>query len=336
MVLHLVIAAQARRGTLFDDMVVELAQGGPAPSSWRNLKTQAKKYRTFCELLAVNLFPINETNLCRYMAFLTFTLTSADSVRNYLSGLKKLHGYAKIPFPQFSAYADIVFQGVKRLLAHQIKQAEPITPSILKRIAALVDQNDPRQVTIFTAMVVGFYLFLRSSNLTARTQTTFDSGKNLCRGDLRLDNNVALIEIKWSKTIQFFQKKLLFPVIRILDHDICPIEWLHRMVKMTPAGPRDPAFCLQGAAGQLLPLTYQQLSDQLKTWIHQIGLPENKFSPHGLRHGGATFAFESNLASQTIMLLGDWASESFRRYIHQNLETRIFAMMQMSNQCLSL
>lgn len=336
MVLQLVIVALRRQAVLFDEMVVELAQKGPAPSSWRNLKTHARKYRTFCELLSIAPFPLSEQNLCRYMAFLTFTLTSADSVLNYLSGLKKLHGFAKIPFPKFSAYVDLVYQGVKRLLAHQVNQAEPITPQILKRIAQLVDRNDQKQVVTFTAMVVGFYLFLRSSNLTTKTQSSFDPNKNLCRGDIRLAEKLALIEIRWSKTIQYFQRRLLFPIVQILDNDICPIAWLHRMVTMVKASSTDPAFCLKNRNNELVPLTYRQLSDQLKKWVQQIGLPAHKYSPHGLRHGGATFAFESDIATQTIMLLGDWASDSFRRYIHQNLESRLVAMTQMSQRCVSL
>lgn len=270
------------------------------------------------------------------MAFLTFTLKTAASVTNYISGLKKLHGYARVPFPQCTANVDSVFQGVKRLLAHETKQAEPITPQILKRIASRVNGSCPAQVVAFTALVVGFYLFLRASNLTCHTKTSFDPNRNLRRADIRLAQDVALIEIRWSKTIQYFQKTLLFPIIKVLDPAICPITWLLRMIKMVPASTQDPAFCLPNGQGQVTPLTYQQLADQLKKWISEIGLPEHKYSLHGLRHGGATFAFESDVATQSIMLLGDWASDSFRRYIHLNLEARIHAITQISNRCLSL
>lgn len=186
-----------------------MAQGGPASSSWRNLVTHSNKYREFCNLLKISPFPISEQNLCRYMAFLTFSLSSSDSVMNYISGLKKLHAYARVPFPELSPYVDTVFQGVKRLLAHQVQQAEPITPQILKRIATIVDKRSPNHVVMFTALVVGFYLFLRSSNLTCRTQTSFDPNKNFKRSDIRLATSLALIEIRWSKTIQFCQRKLL-------------------------------------------------------------------------------------------------------------------------------
>lgn len=122
------------------------------------------------------------------------------------------------------------------------------------------------------------------------------------------------------------------PIIKILDEDICPITWLKTMINMVPALPQDPAFTVFNAQGARVPLTYRQLSDQLKKWIAQIGLPSHKFSLHGLRRGGATFAFESDLATQSIMVIGDWASDSFRRYIDQSLLMRIKAMTQMTNR----
>lgn len=325
-----IISDAVQRTNLFDDMVIELAQGGPACSSWRNLLTHSNKYREFCNILSVIPFPITEQNLCRYMAYLTFSLTSSESVMNYVSGLKKLHAYARVPFPAWTPYVSTVFQGVKRLLAHQVQQSRPITPEILKRIAMHVNKHDPNQVVKFTALVLGFYLFLRSSNLTCKTQTTFDPNKNLTRSDIRLAETIALIEIRWSKTIQFCQRKLLMPIIQILDADICPIIWLKLMINMVPASPHHPAFCVYNAAGKLVPLTYRPLLEQLKKWITLINLPPQYFSLHGLRRGGATFAFESNLATQSIMVIGDWASDSFRRYIDQSLETRLRAMTQIS------
>lgn len=332
----LVISVPLQRCSVFDAMVIELAQHGPAPNSWRNLVTHCNKYREFCELLTITPFPITEQNLCRYLAFLTFSLTSSDSVLNYVAGLKKLHAFARTPFPELTKYSDTVFKGIKRVLAHQVKQSEPITPQILKQIATLVDLSNHKEVVMFTALVVGFYMFLRSSNLTAKTQTSFDPQKNLTRQDIRLAHNVALIEVRWSKTIQFLERKLLFPIIRILDEDICPITWLVRMVAMVPATPTDPAFCVFNRQQKLVPLTYRQLSDQLKNWIERIQLPSDRFSLHGIRRGGATFAFESDVAAQSIMVLGDWVSDSFCRYIDQNLECRLRAISQMARRCHSI
>lgn len=326
----------SQRSHLFDDMVIQLTRGGPAPGSWNNLVTHSKKYQKFCQLLHIAPFPISEQNFCRYMAYLTFSLTSADSVLSYLSGVKKLHAYARVPMPHLSPYVDTVFSGIKRSLAYQIHQAEPVTPQILKQISASVDHSDCKQVVCFTALVVGFYLFLRASNLTTWTQTSFNPERNLSRGDIRLSPDLALIEIKWSKTIQYFEKTLLIPIVKIMLPEICPITWIYHMITLISASPNHPAFCLFNKKGELVPLTYQTVSDQFKKWIALIGQNPASHSLHGLRRGGVTFAFDSDLSSETIKLLGDWASDSFRWYIDHNLQQRICAMTMVSHRCQSL
>lgn len=100
-----------------DQMVVELVQGGPAKGTWRNLKTHSKRYHEFCMVLKVEPFPLTEMNLCRYVAYLTFTLSSYGSVTNYLSGVRKLNALARLNQPSETGYLDSVLKGVKRLLA---------------------------------------------------------------------------------------------------------------------------------------------------------------------------------------------------------------------------
>ena len=67
-----------------------------------------------------------------HMAYLTSSHESADSIANYISGLKALHGLAKKEFPKELDYkTKIELRGVQREKVHPIKQAAPITPEIL-------------------------------------------------------------------------------------------------------------------------------------------------------------------------------------------------------------
>ena len=54
--------------------------------------------------------------------------------------------------------------------------------------------------------------------------------------------------------------------------------------------------------------------------------PEGKYTLHSLRRGGATFAFQSNMEDQMIKLLGDWASNAYRRYCDVSLDKRFNSM----------
>ena len=96
---------------------------------------------------------------CKYIAFLTLSLTSAGSVQAYVLGLKKLYTYAKIPWPLTPWYVDMVLDGVKKVLEHVITRAEPMTPGNLSKIAKLVNRQDPLEVVCFTVILLSFVLF---------------------------------------------------------------------------------------------------------------------------------------------------------------------------------
>ena len=42
--------------------------------------------------------------------------------------------------------------------------------------------------------------------------------------------------------------------------------------------------------------------------------------------GGATFAYQADLQAEMIKLLGDWASDCFKRYIDVSMEKRYDSM----------
>lgn len=311
-------------------MVKEFTAAAYSEGHRRNLRTYSGKYREFCQLLNLTPFPTSETQMARYIAYLTLTLTSPKSISNYVAGVKKLHAYARLPTPVYTDYLNIVMDGVTRVLNHVANQAPPITPNMLKKIARLVNKKDIRQVVIFTAMLVAFYLFLRSSNYTAKTLNSFDPQKQLTRQDLKFVGDVILVYIKWSKTNQFRQRKLLVPLVKVRSLDICPVTWINYMTSKVVAPQNAPAFCLPNK-GKLWPLTYDQLNDQLKKWVSEIGLNGRKHSSHGLRRGGASYAFSINIPALIIKTLGDWASDAYEEYIHFDIDSRLRAMINFTS-----
>lgn len=216
--------------------------------------------------------------------------------------------------------------GVKRVLDHVTIQAPPITPEMLKAIAKIVNTDDLKQLVIFTAMLTAFYLFLRSSNYVSRTLQSFDKEKQLTRSDISFFSNMILVHIKWSKTIQFRQKKLLLPLLQVASQEICPVVWLQHMVNNIPAPGNAPLFSIPTKQG-LFPLTYSQFTDQIRVWITQIGLCGKDYSSHGLRRGGASWAARVNIPDLAIKTIGDWASSAYQLYINNDLDIRIKAMM---------
>ena len=135
-----------------------------------------------------------------------------------------------------------------------------------------------------------------------------------------------IVLIKWSKTIQFSQRKLELPMIQDVESTICPVTWLLYMIQQIPADPKHNLFCYPDETGNMVPVTYKDLTTKLRYWLACIGEQDtHKYSSHSLRRGGTTHAFNNDLPGQTIQMLGDWASQCYRRYIDLTVESRIKA-----------
>ena len=97
------------------------------------------------------------------------------------------------------------------------------------------------------------------------------------------------------------------------------------MINTIPAQPQDPAFTIY-YKGNKTALSANQLLLRIRKWLKLITEQEEKYSLHLLRRGGAIFTFQSNMEHEMIHLLGDWASEAYRRYCDVSMDKRYDSM----------
>ena len=179
----------------------------------------------------------------------------------------------------------------------------------------------------WTALLLGFYMFLRKSNLVPDTMTTFDGTQQFHRSDINLlgIDKAMMCEIRWSKTIQHKQKVLRLPVLPAKNKVICPVFWVHYMISRIPAKPDDPVFTLLSGETTLA-LSANQLIYRLRKWLILVREEPTTYSLHSLRRGGGTFAYQSDMEGEMIKLLGDWASDTYKRYIDVSMDKRYDSM----------
>ena len=202
---------------------------------------------------------------------------------------------------------------------------------MLLKIVEIVQVNDQKQLATWVAVLFGFYLFLRKSNLVP-VNRQHDPMHQLSRCDIKYLRNVLVAKIKWSKTNQFGQNNLRVPVFREGISRICPVEWLLYMVKKIPARGKHNLFSFINELGLVVPVTYADLTVQLREWLQQIGIPNvQNFSSHSLRRGGITHAFNRRIPEQTIKILGNWASQAYCKNIDVTLESHLKAWYLLSN-----
>lgn len=274
------------------------------------------------------MFPADEWQFIRYGRYVADTVTSYDTVVNYISGVRKLHELARFQVPSMSSPNLAHFlRAIKFELAHPVKQATPMTPELLRKMFNHVRLDNVRDIVCFTAILIGFYLFLRKSNLVPESQAAYNPKEQLTRSNIRLGQALVLVEIEWSKTIQYQEKVMLLPLLPAKDKRICPVLWLSLMLSKVRAGPKEPLFAIPGKNG-VVPLTYDQLSKWLKETVTKTGTAPEGYTLHGLRKGGACHALESGLVGEDIQLMGDWATMTYMTYLDQTLTRRVNNMVQ--------
>ena len=173
-------------------------------STKKNILTQLTTYEKFCDRYMLEYFPCDNKQLCRFGQHLTATFESPESVCNYISGIRTCLALLGLDIPDAGDRQMKIFTtGLKRVMPHTVKQAEPVTPQLLIKLSKVVDYKDQVEMVAWTGLLLGFYLFLRKSNLVPDTMDTFDKEQQFCRADLNLLGleKPMMVEIRGSKII---------------------------------------------------------------------------------------------------------------------------------------
>ena len=187
-----------------------------------------------------------------------------------------------------------------------------------------VDVQDQKQLATWVAILYGFFLFLRKSNLVP-VKRIHDPQHQLSQGDITYFDKVLIVEITWSKTNQFGERNLKVPVMEERLTDICPVDWLLFMVKRIPSLPQHNLFSFW-QDGQILLVMYRDLTVFLRELLEKIGIEnEHNFSSHSLHRGGTSHTFNRKIPERTIMTLENWSSDTYHKYIDVTLENRLKA-----------
>ena len=98
------------------------------------------------------------------------------------------------------------------------------------------------------------------------------------------------------------------------DSILCPVRAYKRMLEAIPA-PKDSSAFVIPVNRRLTDFTYSRFQKCLKSLITLTGRNPRLYSSHSMRRGGATSAFMAGVPTKVIQTQGDWASDSYLRYI---------------------
>lgn len=313
-----------------EDEMWNLVFEGYRPGTLKNLKTQIRSYYEFCERYSLQELPASDKQLTSFAVFLhKFKHLKPNTICNYLAGVRSLHGIMELQVPESGYLFRAVIKGIKARNKVPTRKARPIDPFIFRAIRPFVNMRDPLELVAWVAALMGFHLLLRASNITSKSRTRFNPAENLTRSDFRMHKGIMMVHIRWTKTMQYQEKKLLIPVIPFVQGDISAVKWFQFMIDRIPAEPNSPAFAVPTKTRKgviLYPLSYSQLSRLLKQWTTAAGIPSSGFTSHCLRRGGACWLKKNKVEDSVIQAIGDWQTQAFLEYIDSALSTRMEAM----------
>ena len=298
-------------------------QAAFAKSTVTNLRTQWKAYLSFTVMARINPLPITVKKMCLFAQHLSLRVRSPATVVNYLSGLRSVMQLAGSSAPSIAEpQIKLTIRGLKRTMHHKVRRALPMDPQLLKKIHSLLDHNNSFHAVFWLYCVLSFLLFCRKSNLIPNSARAFNPNKQLLWSDISFSSQAVVVDIKWSKTNQFGDKQVTVPLLANPKSELCPVSAIRQVISLVPPIKTHSPFIFKtGTSHQLL--TYPLMQSTLRVILAILGKDPTKYSSHSFRRGGATFAHVIGMKGQDIQILGGWASECYKLYLHSTVQGRV-------------
>lgn len=299
-------------------------KSGFAVGTTKNLRIQWESFLLFCFFFGFNPLPASTEVVSLYVQFLSRSFKSVDAIKNYVSGIRTMHLLLGISIDINSYLINLTVKGINRLHPRCIRQALPITPAILKQFYSGLDFTSPLDVCFWCLFLFAFFLLARKSNLVLERKSDI-SGKFLLRKDVTKQADYLLVTFRWSKTIQFGDRLLQIPLIK-MNSMLCPVLAYERLISMVPLSGEVPLF----SYAKNKAITYSMFQTKLRSLCKNIGLDPQEYSSHSFRRGGATLAFQAGVPADLIQFLGDWRSDAYKKYLKFNLDDKLRVVEKMA------
>jgi len=144
-----------------------------------------------------------------------------------------------------------------------------------------------------------------------------------------MSSDQAIIQVSRSKTIQFGERVLQVPLVKVDRISLCPIRALQRHIARHHPHYGFSLFCYS-TYGQVHTFTYQNFMAWIKRFAQASDLNPVDYGAQSFRRGGATFAFQTGIAVDTIKAMGDWSSDAYSRYLDLSLDHKLLAASAMA------
>ena len=283
-------------------------------------KTQAaytamfkKVFIAFCIHMGVQLCKLNVNVILAFLECLLHNQCSAVMIANYVSALKAKCVVHNLQYNLFDNLKIKYFiKSVKQNRSLHVMPHNIVDVECLHKICKECDSI--YMGPVFKAMfLVGFFGFLRLSNLAPHALREFDPSRHFTGEDLFFTKRFAKLLIKWTKTLQNRDKVHIISLPRLRSR-ICPVKALKQLSKLYTFSSSTSLFQYKNNK-VWLPMTDSKVRKCLKYINVKLGLHPSFYTFHSFRRSGATLAYNSHIPIRDIQSHGTWSSDCVWRYI---------------------
>ena len=203
----------------------------------RKAYTMFRTFIAFCIVTKSCIVNVNVKMVLSFLECLVSNLCPCCMIANYVSALKAHFVLYDLPFevldhPKVKYFVKSI--RINRPLA--ITSHNVITIPILIQISQSCEALDSGGV-YRTAILLGFFAFVRLSNLAPHALGLFDETRDLTGEDVMFTKDHAKVIIKWSKTIQTRDRIQCVTLPKLRNKIICPHRALRALFTSYPMSP---------------------------------------------------------------------------------------------------
>ena len=309
-----------------------------APSTVDQYLGAFERVKAWAKGMNIPVLPMSSDNLIVYLIHNSEKLESYASVKMSVYGIAYVHQMAGLQDPSKDPAVNLVLQAAKRMWAHPVKKAEPMTLFIIKMLVDKILGNDILRskgnfkVSIVEwrtviNIVIKFCFIARSADVIELTRENFKFVKDL-----------LIIHFPKSKNDQFFEgSSTLFEGQK--GKKYCPIFLAQKYFERLGYDESSKGFFLPKTVMKKVKVNGKMVSRQVakphehvsyntclydrRKVLQKLGLVAKNYTEHSDRVGGATHCFNEGASLDEVQTHGRWktAITPFK-YIQKSEEKR--------------
>ena len=266
-----------------------------------------KLFVAFCIYYQCQLCSVDTKIILSYLECLVHNNCSVCVIANYVSAIKANFVLYDLPHTVLEHLKIKYFlKAIKNNRPMSIRSHNIISIHRLAQISSAC--SDMTFGSVYRAVfLMGFFAFLRLSNLTPHAIASFDCTRHLTGEDIYFTKKIVKVLIKWSKTMQTRDKVQCLSLPKLKNALLCPYRALRSLYKLYHMSASTSLFQIKTAQGWI-PLTDSRVRKTLQSINVVLGLSPAFLTFHDFRRSGTTFAHASPVPIQDIKRHGTWSS----------------------------